>query len=139
MNYLREQGINVKIIAAIKDEHVIHHMNLGGSAYLYTDMPEKVKEILAECEGIETVFDRKEAVKEYKLMANRIGDLLILADIEYTFGRNKNTNYRRIDIRSHGSLHEREVPFIISRKMKIKREVYNKDLIPYLIKKKNFD
>jgi phosphonoacetate hydrolase len=134
VNYLRDHGINVKIVAAIKDEHIIHHMNLGGSAYLYTNLPEKAKEILTECEGIEAVFDREEAAKEYKLMANRIGDLLILADVEYTFGRNENTNYREIDIRSHGSLHEREVPFIMSKQMKIKGEVYNKDIIPYLIK-----
>jgi phosphonoacetate hydrolase len=139
VNYLKEQGISVKIVAAIKDEHIIHHMNLGGSAYLYTDKPEKAKEILLQSEGVEAVFDRVEAAKKYKLMENRIGDLLILADAEHTFGRNKKTNYRTIEIRSHGSLHEREVPFIISRKMKIKNEVYNKDLIPYLTQKKNSD
>jgi len=67
-------------------------------------------------------------------MEDRIGDLLILANVDYTFGRNKNANYRRIDIRSHGSLHEREVPFIISRKIELKEKLYNKDLIPYLTK-----
>ncbi len=134
VTYLQEYGLDSKIVASIKDEHIIHHMNLGGSAYLYTDMPEKAKTILSDCEGVEAIYNRKEAAKEYRLMPERIGDLLVLAEEKYTFGRNQKENYRKIDIRSHGSLHEREVPFITSRKMKIKKELYNKDLVPYLLK-----
>jgi phosphonoacetate hydrolase len=134
VTYLKEYGVNSKIVASIKDEHIIHHMNLGGSAYLYTNLPEKAKMILSDCEGVEAIYSREEAAKKYRLMPARIGDLLILADKKYTFGRNKDTTYRKIDIRSHGSLHEREVPFITSRKIQIEKELYNKDIIPYLIK-----
>ena len=134
VNHLSEYAISSRMVASIKDEHDIHHMNLGGSAYLYTDETEKAKEILIDCDGVEAVYTREEAAKEFRLMASRIGDLFLLADLNYTFGKNRSTDYRDIDIRSHGSLHEREVPFITSRKMELKEELYNKDLIPYLTK-----
>jgi phosphonoacetate hydrolase len=130
---LEEYGINGKIVATIKDEHMIHHMNLGGSAYLYVNKVDEASEILLDAEGIEAVLRRGEAAKQFRLNSERIGDLLLLAEMDYTFGINKGSNYRDIAIRSHGSLHEREVPFIITKYMESRNELFNKDLIQSLI------
>jgi phosphonoacetate hydrolase len=133
---LSQEGISNRVIGNIKDEHVIHHRNLGGSAYIYMDKGnyvEKSKEILADTEGVEHVLTRGEAHETYGLDPSRIGDLLVLADKDYTLGPNKGSIYREIDIRSHGSLHEREVPLIINRRIDPPHPTYNKDLIPLLL------
>jgi len=134
---LNEQDIENRLIANIKDEHVTHHQNLGGSAYLYlqdeTEI-EKAQNILCNTKGIEKVLTRKIATKEYKLNPRRIGDVLILADKDHTFGPNPTSTYREINIRSHGSLHEQKVPFILNRKIEPSTPLYNMNVIPLLEK-----
>ena len=129
---LQEHGINSKMVESIKDEHVVHHQNLGGSAYLYVSEAEKALAVLREAEGVEAVYRRDEAANEFKLMRERIGDLLLLADEDHTFGPNEESVYRDIEIRSHGSLHEDKVPFILSFRIETKEQLYNKDVIPTL-------
>lgn len=129
---LQEHGIKSKIVASIKDEHVVHHQNLGGSAYLYVSEVERAAALLEEAEGVEGVYRRDKAVAEFRLMGGRIGDLLLLADKNHTFGPNEKSIYRDIEIRSHGSLHENKVPFILSHQHKTQRLLYNKDVIPAL-------
>lgn len=130
---LQEHGISSKMVASIKDEHVVHHQNLGGSAYLYTSEAEKAFAILREAEGVEAVYRRDDAAVEFRLMRERIGDLLLLADGDHTFGPNERSVYRDIEIRSHGSLHENEVPFMSSVRHETKERLYNKDIIPALV------
>ncbi|MCW3978382.1 MAG: alkaline phosphatase family protein, partial [Candidatus Bathyarchaeota archaeon] len=129
---LQEHGISSKMVASIKDEHVVHHQNLGGSAYLYVSEAEKALAILREAEGVEAVYRRDEAAREFRLMRERIGDLLLLADEDHTFGPNDKGVYRDIEIRSHGSLHENEVPFILSNRHEIEEQLYNNEIIPTL-------
>jgi phosphonoacetate hydrolase len=131
---LDEAGIKSRFVAAIKDEHKIHHKNLGGSAYLYVKGDiDHAADILYSMEGVESVYDKYTASSKFRLPLDRIGDLLVLADVNHTFGPNRRSVYSDIDIRSHGSLHEREVPFILSSKVEVGHELYNKDLIPLLL------
>jgi phosphonoacetate hydrolase len=129
---LQEHGISSKMVASIKDEHVVHHQNLGGSAYIYVSEAEKALAILREAEGVEAVYRRDEAVGEFRLMRERIGDLLLLADEDHTFGPNEEGVYRDIEIRSHGSLHENEVPFVLSSRYEVGEQLFNKEIIPAL-------
>ncbi|MBS7637967.1 alkaline phosphatase family protein [Candidatus Bathyarchaeota archaeon] len=130
---LKEDGIEARMVAAIRDEHPTHHMNLGGSAYLYLEEGlERAREALASAEGVEEVLSRDEAARRFRLPAERIGDLLLLADFEYTLGLNSRSIYEDVEIRSHGSLHEAEVPLISSLRMETEGEAYNKDLFPRL-------
>jgi phosphonoacetate hydrolase len=129
---LQEHGVSSKMVESIKDEHVVHHQNLGGSVYLYVSEAEKALAILREAEGVEAVFRRDEAAREFRLMRERIGDLLLIADRDHTFGPNEKSVYRDIGIRSHGSLHENEVPFILGIRIETKEQLYNKDVIPAL-------
>ena len=130
---LEKAGIGARFVAAIKDEHVIHHQNLGGSAYLYVDGDvEKARDVVASADGVEAALTRAEAAARFRLPANRIGDLLVLADADHTFGPNPRSVYADVEVRSHGSLQEREVPFILSRRVDIGLKLYNKDVIPAL-------
>ena len=116
---LQKHGIKTRLIANIKDEHVTHHQNLGGSAYIYLENKknkEKTKIILQDTEGIEKVLTREQAAHTYKLNQKRIGDIMILADEKHTFGVNTTSDYRDIDIRSHGSTHEIKIPLISNKK-----------------------
>jgi len=132
---MEEAGLRARFVAAIRDEHVIHHSNLGGSAYLYVEGEvKKARDLLASTSGIELALTREEAATKFKLPANRIGDLLVLADKNHTFGPNPRSPYRDVNVRSHGSLHEREVPFFLSHRVEVNRELYNKDIIPFLLR-----
>lgn len=132
---LQKQGIKTRLIANIKDEHVIHHQNLGGSAYIYLENKNKIQKtkiILQDTKGIEKVLTREEAAYTYKLNHRRIGDILILADEKHTFGSNLRSDFRDIDIRSHGSLSERKTPFISNKKNESTELLYNFNIIPFI-------
>jgi phosphonoacetate hydrolase len=109
---LKEAGITAYAIPIIKDRHVVHHQNLGGSAYVYLDdlsAMEKSVELLKEEKGIESVLPSTEAARKFHLHPQRIGHLFILADADTVFGALP-TAREDVNIRSHGSLHEREIP-----------------------------
>ncbi len=130
---LRDEGIEARLIATIKDEHPTHHMNLGGSAYLYLkDGVAEAREVLADAEGVEMALPRSEASKRFRLPADRVGDLMVLADAEHTLGLNLRSTYEDVEVRSHGSLHEVEVPLISSIGMELEGEAFNKDVFPRL-------
>lgn len=114
---LKRVGVGSKVIPTVKDRYVVHHRNLSGSAYIYledtTDL-EKAYETLIETEGIEEILRGDEATDVYHLPRERIGELLINGKQEYVFGCFKDgCDVKEVDIRSHGSLHERSVPLII--------------------------
>ena len=130
---LGEGGIEARLIAAIRDEHYIHHMNLGGSAYLYVGGDiEKARSILAEAEGVEVALGWWEAAERFRLPPDRIGDLFLLAEEEYTLGPNPRSVYRKVELRSHGSLHEVEVPLILSHHRPLPEELESRRLLPLL-------
>ena len=47
--------------------------------------------------------------RAFKLMAERVGDIMVLADEETVFGVMEEAE-REVRLRSHGSLHESTVP-----------------------------
>lgn len=128
VSILGDQGVEARMVASIKDEHVEHHGNMGGSAYLYTE--EEVLDHLS-VEGVEEILTRREAAERYRLDPERIGDILLLADVDHTFGPNPRSHYRDIEIRSHGSLHERAVPLLCTRRCEAEG-LYNKDALNLL-------
>jgi len=110
---LKEEGICVRFIPIIKDRYVEHHQNLGGASYLYLkESVERALEVLSDVEGIEEALSRSEAVELYNLHPDRIGDILVLGEEDVVFGRGRDVLFD-VNLRSHGSLHEREVPIFI--------------------------
>lgn len=109
---LAARGIAARVIPIIKDRHVVHHRNLGGAAYVYLRDPATEGEataILREEKGIEAVLTREAAARIYHLHPGRIGHLFLLADRETVFGDLPQPR-EELQVRSHGSLHEREIP-----------------------------
>ena len=109
---MKDAGITANVIPIIKDRYVVHHQNLGGAAGVYLDDLSAINEamgLLKEEKGVESVLSNTEAVTQYHLHPHRIGDLFVLADADTVFG-NLSTWREEVKIRSHGSLHEREIP-----------------------------
>jgi phosphonoacetate hydrolase len=67
---------------------------------------------------MELVLTREEAAEAFDLPENRIGDLVILSDQHTVIGRREDWHNLAVveeGLRSHGGLHESEVPLIFNR------------------------
>jgi phosphonoacetate hydrolase len=106
------------VISPEKDRYVKHHKGLGGSAYVYllksSDAP-AVKKTLTGLKGIDAVLTRAEAAKKYHLMPDRIGDFMVLGDINTVFGQLSGNAFEQLPdtYRSHGSTYEAQTPLFV--------------------------
>src|SRR5262249_31328399 len=110
----------VKIaMSAERDQYPLHHSGYGGTTYIYLNAPgdaAKVTKALSTVEGVEEVLTRAEAAKKYRLNPYRIGDLWVTATKDIVVGHSM-TERETLPkgYRSHGSVHELDVPCIIYR------------------------
>ncbi len=114
---LADSGIDAVVIRLIRDKHVYHHQNLGGSAYVYlNDQHEEpaAVDILTATDGVESVLSDEEAAEAYSLPTDRIGDLMVLGTKDSVFGPVEEGTHASVELRSHGSHHEQTVPFVSS-------------------------
>ena len=106
-----------KAFSAGRDRYVKHNRGCSGAAYVYLKTPQdapRVREILGGTKGVERVLSREEAAREYKLMPSRIGDLVVWGDKDTIFGEmDMPSETFSGNLRSHGSLHEIEMPLIV--------------------------
>ncbi len=112
------RGVPLRMaISAERDQHLRHHRGLGGTAWVYLKDradQEDVRRVLEGLAGVERVLAREEAVASFGLMAQRIGDLVVLGDRETVFGHlDSDCEELPATYRSYGSTHERAVPLII--------------------------
>ncbi len=110
--FLRRRGIAAEAVPIIKDRYVVHHGNQGGSAYVHLRDPDSREDALAalrEAPGVEEALPRESAAARFRLMAERVGDIMILADRDTVFGVMETVECE-VALRSHGSLHEEPVP-----------------------------
>ena len=84
------------------------------------------------------VLSKEDAVKQYELPSDRIGDIVLISTQNMTIG----TSAHRHDLaalkeplRSHGGLTEQEVPFILNRKIELPKapELRNFDALYYAL------
>jgi len=112
---LMDGGIEGDAIPIIKDRYVVHHRNMGGAAYVYLKDPGSTladaMALLKEEPWVESVIPSAQAASMYHLHPLRIGHLLVLADANTVFGSLPAAR-ESVEIRSHGSLHEREIPIL---------------------------
>lgn len=109
---LREAGIEGTFQPIIKDRYTVHHNNLAGVAYLYFDKEADVSrsmDALKDVPEVEEVYARDEAAAVFGLHPERIGDLFVLGGPGVVFGE-FDTMRVPVNVRSHGSRHERNVP-----------------------------
>lgn len=114
---LSNEGIDATVIRLIRDKHVYHHQNLGGAAYVYVHDGQvgKAADRLTTTGGIELVLSRDEAIDRFRLPPDRIGDLMLLGEEHAVFGPLEDDTDSEVSLRSHGSHHERLVPYTSSR------------------------
>ena len=112
--HLARYGIQSRAVPVIKDRYTVHHSNLGGSIYVHLDRPADANaalDVLRELPGVDEALPGEEAARRFRLMPERIGDLLALADAVTVFGDPDETSLPP-GLRSHGSAHESAVPII---------------------------
>ncbi|WP_152364442.1 phosphonoacetate hydrolase [Microlunatus speluncae] len=112
-----------RVILPITDPYTVHHGALGSFASVYLPAgadPAVVGSALARFEGVQAVHTRADAADRYALPADRIGDLVVLADKGYALGRYPawhDLGQLDAPLRSHGALGELNIPFLINRRL----------------------
>ncbi len=110
-----------RVILPITDPYVVHHGALGSYATVYTPdesvVPTWISR-LRELPGVELVLTRDEAAKMFELPPDRIGDIVVVSEVNTVLG----TSASRHDLsgldaplRSHGGISEQRVPLICNR------------------------
>ena len=131
-----------KIILPITDPYVVHHGALGSFATVYLDDKSKIHDAIAEIkkiEDIEVVLTNEEACNQYDLPRDRMGDIICMSSKNSTIGsaeKAHDLSKLKEPLRSHGGLHEREVPFISNKKINLtdaKVKLNNYDAFYYAI------
>jgi phosphonoacetate hydrolase len=112
------QGAPIRIAISVeRDKYPKHHRGYGGVSWIYCKSArevDRVARVLSAIEGVEAVLTRSEAVRRFHLMASRIGDLVVLGDRDTVFGElDSESETLPAEYRTHGSLHEMEVPLVI--------------------------
>jgi len=130
-------------VCPITDPYVAHHAALGSLAWIYLDdldELDRARSALAALHGVEGVLDRCAAAESYELPADRIGDLIVLADERTVLGKSRAAHDLTAltgRLRSHGGLHERLVPMIVCERLDQRavagRDLRNRDLHDLLL------
>jgi phosphonoacetate hydrolase len=128
-----------KAFSVGRDRYVKQHRGCSGGAYVYLKNPQdadRVREIISSLKGVERVIPRDVAARDYKLMKSRIGDFVVWGDKDTVFGE---MDMERVDfptgLRSHGSLHELDIPLFVYNAKNAPSEEYfshNLDLARWL-------
>ena len=133
---------STKVILPITDPYVVHHGSLGSFATIYLNNKNDLNAVINEIKKIkeiEVVLDKEKACSTYSLPEDRMGDIICMSSEYMTIGSSEhkhNLSGLNEPLRSHGGLHEREVPFIINRKMDQidpTKQLYNYDAFYYAI------
>ena len=110
-----------RVICPITDAFVGHHGALGGFVRIYLgnkDDQNKVYETVQGIEGAEKVWTAENVAKELEQPLDREGDLAVVADKRTVIGGSEKDHdlsaLKGKRLRTHGSLHEASVPFILS-------------------------
>jgi phosphonoacetate hydrolase len=107
-------------LCPITDPYVVHHAALGSLAWVHLDdldELDRARGALAALSGVEAVLDRFAAAAAFDLPADRIGDLIVLADGTTVLGKSLGAHDLSAlhgALRSHGGLHEQTVPMILT-------------------------
>ena len=132
-----------RTLCPITDPYVVHHAALGSLAWIHLedrDLLDRARGAVAALRGVEAVLDRAAAAESFELPADRIGDLVVLADAGTVLGKSRSAHDLSAlggKLRSHGGLHERRVPMIVCERVELDgiggRELHNRDLHDLLL------
>jgi phosphonoacetate hydrolase len=112
-----------RVILPITDPYVVHHGALGSFATVYLPPgadASTLQQRLAARRGIEGVYTRAQAAERFELPADRIGDLVVLAERSSVLGTSASRHDLSaldVPLRSHGGVSEQRVPLILNRRI----------------------
>ena len=110
------------VICPITDAFVGHHGALGGFVRVYCQeglAGERVIDAIEDVPGLERVLSREAVTREFDLPFDSEGDVAVLGDERTVIGA-RGTDHdlsglKGQRLRTHGSIHEADVPIILSR------------------------
>ncbi|MBX3605321.1 MAG: phosphonoacetate hydrolase [Piscinibacter sp.] len=112
-----------RVILPITDPYVVHHGALGSFATVYlpagADRAALARRLAAQ-RGVESVHTREQAAERFELPADRIGDLVIVAErftVLGTSAARHDLSALEVPLRSHGGVSEQRVPLILNRRL----------------------
>ncbi|MBL4876494.1 MAG: phosphonoacetate hydrolase [Cohaesibacteraceae bacterium] len=114
-----------RVILPITDPYVVHHGALGSFATVYLPKEANFDDIrtkLLTHDAITHVLSKQEAVDQFELPEDRIGDMVLVSGENVCIGTSKDRHdldALNEPLRSHGGLTEQVVPFIVNRKIEI--------------------
>ncbi len=112
-----------RVILPITDPYVVHHGALGSFATVYLPVGSDVTALAARIgalRGVESVRSREDAAAFFELPADRIGDLVVVAERSTVIGTSAaEHDLSGLDapLRSHGGVSEQRVPLIVNRRL----------------------
>jgi phosphonoacetate hydrolase len=111
-----------RVILPITDPYVVHHGALGSFALIYLSAEdiEDVAKRISALPGIESVSSRAEAAVDFELPADRIGDLVVVSQLDTVIGTSEarhDLSGLEVPLRSHGGTSEQKVPLLINRRV----------------------
>ncbi len=128
-----KNGIELFALPPLKDRYIANHrFQEGGVLFLFLKNPAKAEDLieLAEkTEEVEKILTAREAAEQYSLPEDSIGDYVLFAAKDCAFAELESERMNTNDSRTHGSLYEREIPFIaINVKAEQERFKYSWDI-----------
>lgn len=110
------RGLRLYCLPPLKDRYVENHIyQEGGILYVFLEKDQKTEDFFKfakEIPEIERIMTNKEAAREFKLPENEIGDYVLLASEDCAFGEVPGERLITDEVRTHGSLYEREIPLL---------------------------
>lgn len=109
-----------RVICPITDPYVVHHGALGSFVRVYCLGADRaaVRAVISNIPGIEAVYDKHTACKQFLLPPDREADLIVLGDKKTAIGAAERehdlSGLGDAPLRSHGGRAEQPVPFILS-------------------------
>jgi phosphonoacetate hydrolase len=119
----REFGAgDTRVICPITDAFVKHHGALGGFVRVWClggrATPRAIIELVKDLPGVAAALDREEVCRRFDLPPDREGDVAVIGDRCTVIGAARSehdlSNVVDARLRSHGSVLEARVPFILS-------------------------
>jgi len=110
-----------RVILPITDPYVVHHGALGSFATLYVEAAVDIPHLIARLKavaGLEYVGTRAEACRDFRLPADRIGDVVVTGDRHTVLGKTPQDHDLSLlegGLRSHGGLGEQAVSFVLNK------------------------
>jgi phosphonoacetate hydrolase len=112
-----------RVILPITDPYVVHHGALGSFATVYLPPGGDAQALASRIgglRGVESVWLREAAAQRFELPADRIGDLVVVAERSTVLGSavaKHDLSGLDAPLRSHGGVSEQRVPLVVNRRI----------------------